>query len=247
MRTQRLYQPGSYNTGDEITLDKTGSQHLIKVLRYKEGDQLVIFDGHGHSFNAIVTSASPASTKVSLVKQLNEVTESPLSIHIGLAISKGEHMDYAIQKAVEAGVSQITPMMSKHSVVRLDEKRKQSRLLHWQGIIRHASEQSGRVKLPTLNPITDFTKELPAAPGETKLILDPYAKGSLASITSKPSSVIILIGPEGGFSELEIEYAVANGYKPVKLGPRVLRTETATVAACISLQLLWGDFLGTQA
>ena len=241
MRMHRLYQPGPYQTGDEITLDKTGSQHLIKVLRYKGGDSLIIFDGHGNSFNATVASISPKSTTVKLGQHSDEHTESSLLIHIGLAVSKGERMDFAIQKAVEAGVFEITPIITRHSVVRLDDKRKESRLWHWQGITRHACEQSGRSVIPQINPVIDFPSALTNFTADTKLILDPDTGNSLHSIKTKPTSVAILIGPEGGFSESEISDAMTNGFSVIKLGPRVFRAETAPVAACIALQTLWGD------
>lgn len=241
MRIHRLYQPGPYQTGDEVALEKTGAQHLIKVLRYKEGDTLNIFDGYGSSFEATVASANQKSTTIVVGQRINEQPESPLRIHICLALSKGERMDYAIQKAVEAGVSEISPMMAKHSVVRLDDKRKESRLSHWQGIIRHACEQSGRNIIPRINPVIDLPDLLTKVTGDRKLILDPVSNNTLGSIKTRPASVVLLIGPEGGFAEDEINTAEKKGYEAIRLGPRVFRAETATVAACVALQTLWGD------
>lgn len=240
MRVHRLFQPGDYQPGDQIKLEKNTSQHLIKVLRYREGDSLIIFDGQGNSFDATLTNTKSGSATVAIGQAVKENPESNLKIHIVLALSKGERMDYAIQKAVEAGVAEITPVISERSIVRLDEKRKHSRLLHWQGIIQHACEQSGRNIIPRLHPVIELSIAFDSLHAKTKLILDPLATHTLNEI-ERSSEVILLVGPEGGFSQSEVDAATRTGYNAVKLGPRIFRAETASVAACVALQTLWGD------
>lgn len=243
MRKPRIYQPGPLSPDSDIVLDTIAGQHLVKVLRLREGSELILFDGLGCSFNATLTGSNPKSVSVSIAKAIQEQTESPLSIHLGLAMSKGERMDYAIQKSVEAGVTQITPMLTENTVVKLDDKRKQTRLAHWQGISRHACEQSGRIMLPRINPIADLTELITGSNEQIKLILDTQSATSLGIIDSKPTSICVLIGPEGGFSEAETGLARQNGFLPILLGPRIFRTETAAVAICTAIQTLWGDLV----
>ncbi len=240
MRTHRLFQSGDYQPGDHIRLDKNTSQHLIKVLRYREGDTLVVFNGKGNSFVATLNDVSTGSATVVIGENALEEPESSLKLHLVLALSKGERMDYAIQKAVEAGVTEISPVISERSVVRLDEKRKKSRLLHWQGIVQHACEQSGRTFIPSLNSVIDMATALENLQAPTRLVLDPLASQSLRDI-GHSSDVILLVGPEGGLTQNEVNMAIHAGYNAVKLGPRIFRTETASVAACVALQTLWGD------
>lgn len=240
MRMHRLFQAGDYQTGDQIRLDKNASQHLVKVLRYREGDTLIIFNGLGNSFTATLGSTDAGSATVVVGEDAQEKSESDLKVHLVLALSKGERMDYAIQKAVEAGVNEITPVISERSVVRLDDKRKKSRMQHWQGIVQHACEQSGRTVMPQLHSVIDLHTAIDTLQAKTRLVLDPLADQGLRDII-QPTDVILLTGPEGGLSEIEIAALIKAGYSPVKLGPRIFRAETASVAACVALQVLWGD------
>jgi 16S rRNA (uracil1498-N3)-methyltransferase len=162
-----------------------------------------------------------------------------LNIHLGLGISKGDRMDYAIQKAVELGVNEITPVITERTIVRLDEKRQSKKLEHWQGIIISACEQCGRSVLPVLNPVSRIDTWLQHS-SACKLIFDPFSSQSLSGLEQQ-THASILIGPEGGLSEEELTKSIAQDFTPVRLGPRVLRTETAVVAACSALQILWGD------
>ena len=240
MRIPRVLQDGDYQPGEQVNLEKRASQHLIKVLRYREGDAIILFNGKGKSFNATIAHATADSTSVTVGEDAGENTESSLRLHLVMALSKGDRMDYAIQKAVEAGVNQITPVISQHSVVRLDEKRKKSRLQHWQGIVVHACEQSGRTHLAQINPVLNLNKAIASLSAATRLILDPLASRTLHDIQAS-NDVILLVGPEGGFDQSEVSMATGAGYETIKLGPRVFRTETACVAACVALQTLWGD------
>jgi len=155
MRIPRIYQPIPLNAGEEVKLDAAASQYLLKVLRLREGANLVIFDGQGESYEAVLSAAAGKHAVIKLLHVVNANTESPLQLHVGLGISKGERMDYAIQKLVETGVQRITPLLTEYTVVKLDNKRQQSRRQHWQGIIVSACEQCGRSSLPTLHDASD--------------------------------------------------------------------------------------------
>ncbi len=241
MRIPRLYQPGDYTLQTELHLSASATQHATRVLRLTVGDEVILFDGEGHSCVAVINSQEKKKTSVTIKKQLNQNTESPLNIHLALCISKGERMDYAIQKVVEAGVHSITPIVSERVVVKLDEKRRQSRYAHWQGIIISACEQSGRNLLPTLHPISDYSHFISQNHAGLRLMFDVHATTPMAKI-EKQETVTTLIGPEGGFSQAEVDSAIANGFAVTQLGPRILRTETAALAACVSLQTRWGDY-----
>lgn len=206
----------------------------------KEGDRVLLFDGRNHSFLATLIKASASAASLTLDESIDERTESALALHLGLGLSKGDRMDVAIQKAVEIGVKQITPLMTEFSVIRLDPKRQLKKLEHWHGIIVHACEQSGRSEVPVLNPITTLTDWV-NHDSELKLIFTPEANCTLAQL-DKATQVSILIGPEGGLSESEVVQATQHGFTAVRLGPRTLRTETAAIAISSALQTLWGDY-----
>lgn len=242
MRIPRVFQSISLASEHEITLDGIASQHLLKVLRLREGSPVIIFDGQGENYEAVVTGTSGKHARVKLLHRINTDTESPLQLHVGLGISKGERMDYAVQKLVETGVQSITPLLTEHTVVKLDSKRKQSRRQHWSGIIISACEQCGRSYLPQLHDVSDISNWIANAAADCKLAFDASGNTELKSIHPSPASVCVLIGPEGGLSELEVRDASSNGFQLVRLGPRILRTETAAVAISAALQTLWGDY-----
>lgn len=243
MRIPRIYQPGPLTSSSEVSLEDSAAQHVAKVLRLREDAEIILFDGEGNSFNAVITGINKKAVTVAVRSHIDEHTESPLAIHLGLATSKGERMDYAIQKSVEAGVAQITPVITEHTVVRLDEKRKQTRLQHWQGVIQHACEQSGRSVIPVIRPITELADWLNTVDADAKFILDTGTQTGLKDIATIPKDVCVLVGPEGGLSETEVQVARQNGFQSIKLGPRIFRTETAAVVACTVLQTLWGDLV----
>ncbi len=240
MRIPRIYCPTAQQSQNRLDLDASASSHICKVLRLKSGDDLILFDGKGKSFAATLEIASHKKAVVQIIKVVSENTESTLTLHLGLGMSKGDRMDYAIQKAVEVGVTHITPLTTKYSVIKLDENRQQKKLQHWLGIIIHACEQSGRTHLPVLNPITPLANWLSHDAGH-KIVFDPEASTSLFQL-EQTDSVSILIGPEGGFCPSEIDMAIKQDFKQIKLGPRTLRTETAAVVACGALQTIWGDY-----
>jgi 16S rRNA (uracil1498-N3)-methyltransferase len=167
--------------------------------------------------------------------------ESPLTICLGLGMSRGDRMDLSVQKAVELGVNQITPIETERCLVQLKGDKRVQRFTHWQRIIQHAAEQSGRSILPALSPITHLHQWVDEQEG-LKIFLDPHAEISLADLQPENSRVTLLTGPEGGFADHEREAAKAAGFVPVRLGGRILRTETASLAALSAVQMLWGDF-----
>jgi len=240
MRIPRIYHDGDLTVGQTIELDRNASQHVCKVLRLEVDAELRLFDGKGKSVTASLQSISDKHAHAFIQTEILEITESPLRIHLGLGISKGDRMDYAIQKAVEVGVHTITPLLTEYTMVRLDEKRKAKKINHWQGIILSACEQSGRSFLPTLNPIEPLSMWQDHNTS-CKIVFDTEAEQPLSKL--EPSKdVSILIGPEGGLSKNEILQAHTHDFHSIKLGPRILRTETAVVSTCSALQVLWGDF-----
>ena len=241
MRKPRIYQTIQTQAGDEIELAEHAVKHLIQVLRMREGEAFILFNGQGQAWQARIASVSKRLAKALIEDCLTEDLESPLRVHLGLGVSKGERMDYAIQKAVELGVTEITPLFTRYSVVKLDEKRKDKRHQHWQGILVGACEQCGRNRLPVLHPAQDSTQWLDSLEADTKLTLDPRSGQSLADLNDRPASIGLYIGPEGGLSEEEIDAAGRAGFTGIRLGPRILRTETAAVAAITAVQMFWGD------
>ena len=240
MRNIRIYQPSEYDLNSEVMLSKTACQHICKVLRLNCGDEIILFNGLGQSAIGQIQNNEAKSCSVLIKEKINEDTESFLKIHLGLGISKGDRMDYAIQKSVEAGVTEISPLVTERTIVKLDHKREQKRLEHWSGIIISACEQSGRSFLPKLNPIQNIDN-WQNAESNCRLVFDCDAKQSLNELQAV-DNVAILIGPEGGLSPTEIDVAHEQGFIKTKLGPRVLRTETAAVMACGVVQMLWGDY-----
>ncbi len=241
MRISRLYLPSPLAPGAELELDDRARQYVLQVLRLKPGAALILFNGDGDEYMAKLDLAEKRRATVLLGEKHSPERESPLAIQLGLGISKGERMDYAIQKAVELGVTKITPLFSQHCVVRLDEKRIQNRLRHWQGIIISACEQCGRNRLADLHAPMGFSRWIEMDSTGIDLILAPQASQVLGQIHPPPQQLRLAIGPEGGFSDEEIAAATSGGFTAVSLGPRILRTETAVVASLSALQTLWGD------
>ena len=243
MRIPRIYLPLDLIVNQTYELNAHAFQHTVKVLRMKQDAKLVLFDGKGNEYAASLEQINKKNAFARIEKELNANTESNLSIHLGLGISKGERMDFAIQKAVELGVTEITPLFTEHCVVNLDQKRIQKRLQHWHGIIVSACEQSGRSMLPALNSIINLN-EWSETIENICLVLDPLATSTLNQIIPENNNISLVIGPEGGLSANEIsELKKKESFHAVKFGPRILRTETATLSAITAIQLLWGDLL----
>jgi len=241
MRISRLYTPDVLNAGQKIELQQDNAHYVRTVLRLKKDQQLVLFNGQGGEYSGIFQEVSRKRVIVSIDKIIDRTVESPLNIIFGLGISRGDRMDWAVQKAVELGVNNLTPLMTERCVVKFKAEKKQQRLQHWANIIQHATEQCGRTMLPGLNAIINIEDWLHQQNG-LKIFLDPYAEQSLTELAPDEMQVTLLSGPEGGFSEGERELAIAAGFIPVRLGKRILRTETAALAAISAIQVLWGDF-----
>jgi len=244
MRLTRIYTPGPLQTGVQTALSPAGAYHIARVLRLRTGAPLIIFDGSGGEFRAEVVSVDNNDVAVTVGEHIHGTAESPLKITLTQGVSRSERMDWALQKATELGVKTIVPVLTARSVVRLDDKQSAKKQEHWRNIVIGACEQSGRNRIPeVLSPITlrnHFTKSTKEG---LRLVLSPNAPASLAGLTSMPSKVELLIGPEGGLDDDEMLQAETAGYMPVRLGPRVLRTETAAVAALSVLQAMWGDLV----
>lgn len=243
MRIPRIYFSTSISVGQTIELTDHAFQHVIKVLRLKQNYKIILFNGDGSEYFATIETINKKNAAVEITEEIISNTESALSIHLGLGISKGERMDYAIQKAVELGVTEITPLFTEHCVVNLDEKRILKRIQHWQGVIVSACEQSGRNILPKLNATNTLLKWSDSIK-EICLVFEPLASTSLKDVSPDNHKISLVIGPEGGLSQKEIqELTKKENFKTIKFGPRVMRTETATVSAITGIQLLWGDLL----
>lgn len=242
MRIPRIYHDGKLTVGATVQLSLAASHHLLKVLRAKPGSNIILFNGEAGEYTArLIDSPYPKQVCAQLENFLTTLTESPLQIHLFQAISRGEKMDFTIQKAVELGVNKITPLFTEFSNVKLNEERGEKKIRHWQQIIISACEQSGRTSVPTINPPINFHLAITECKETFKLILHPMVDQHLAELTSPPKVIALLVGAEGGFSEAEIKLAMQQGFIPLQLGPRILRTETAGLAALAILQSKWGD------
>lgn len=226
----------------EITLPEDVAHHLVKVLRSETGTRFTLFNGQGGEFTAELVEAGKKTARARLLGFQPGDRESVLHTHLGQVMSRGERMDYVIQKATELGVSVITPLSSERCELKLrGEERADKKLEHWRQIAISACEQCGRNRLPVINPPLALPEWLPTVDSASRWVLAPSVQGGPAALPVPPSAAL-LIGPEGGLSMAEIAQAEAAGFLPWQLGPRVLRTETAPVAALAALQLLYGDF-----
>jgi len=239
----RLFVSNKLINDKKMTLDGDQAKYLGKVLRARVGDTFTIFNGSGFEWPATITKISKTNIFIVLGVGIKPNTESPLRIHLIQGICRSERMDFVVQKATELGVNSITPVLTDFGVVKLNSERANKRKAHWQKIANSACEQSGRTCQPNINIPESLEKYLrkPILLG-TKIILAPQAKKSLNQINAPKNDICILIGPEGGFSEKEYNFAQDVGFYSASLGPRILRTETAGISAISILQAKWGDF-----
>lgn len=241
MRIPRIHVDQPLTDDDSLTLEGPAAHYLGRVLRLAAGQPLVLFNGDGRDYPARITSAGKSRMEVRLGQGAVVSTESPLPVTLAQVISRGDRMDYVIQKSVEMGVSAIQPLTSERCEVKLDARREDKRLRHWQQVAASAAEQCGRAVVPPIAPLRALQEWLPEAPAGLGLVLHHRSQGNLVQ-TARPEAVTLLIGPEGGLSEGEITAATEQaGFQPCTLGPRVLRTETAPVTALSVIQWLWGD------
>ena len=239
MRLSRFFIDAPLSLG-EHELPEAQAHYIGRVLRMGEGAAVQLFDGSGQEFLGVLLEVGKKRVSVRLDESFAGQPDSPLKIHLGQGLSRGERMDWAIQKATELGVSDITPIVSERCEVRLKDERADKRLAHWRQIAISACEQCGRSSVPVIHPPLLLAEWLKACEAELKLVLHPVAEPWASH--AKPASLAFLIGPEGGLSEAEVQQAQAAGYHSARLGPRVLRTETAPVVALAVAQQLWGDF-----
>jgi len=238
----RLYVDIPLMPDSELLLPDDVAHHLVRVLRAEAGEPLVLFNGTGGCFDAELIETGKKSARVRVVGFNPDDRSSSLQTHLGQVMSRGERMDYAIQKATELGVTDITPLMSERCELKLrGEERADKKLEHWRRIAIAACEQSGRNRLPVIHEPRALDDWLATTDADCRFVLAPAVQGGLPAHLT-PAHVALLIGPEGGLSEREIAAACAQGFQPWQLGPRVMRTETAPVAALAVLQSLYGDF-----
>ncbi len=240
----RIHVPGALAPGAVVPLPAPAAHHLSHVLRAAVGDEVVVFND-GAEFAATITRIDKTGVSVKVAAGAAVDRESPLFFTLAQAISSSERMDMTLQKSVELGVARAQPLYSERSLVRLDAERTAKRVAHWQQVVVAACEQSGRNVVPPVAaplPFTDWLGALPqAGPDELRVLLSPRASTRLAELP-RPRRVTLLAGPEGGFTSVEAELARQYGFVALRLGPRVLRTETAALAALAAMQTLWGDF-----
>lgn len=243
MSSTRLFSPAPLSANTDVTLTGDQARYIGRVLRLKPGDGFTIFDGTGGEYLATVATVGKTQVQISIGTLDKRNAESPLAIHLLQGISRGERMDFVVQKATELGVRRITPVLTEFSVVKLDLKRAKKRAQHWSNIVISACEQCGRNILPVIDapqPLRNwFGDNLASA--DPRILLRPDANAPLGSISKPQGVVTLLVGPEGGFSDAEYEQAEIAGFKAAGFGPRILRTETAAIAAIAVLQSLHGD------
>jgi len=243
MAQTRIFINGKLDSGAQFQLGSEQARYISRVLRLRVGDSLSVFNGDDGEFTASVASIAKNAASLLVESPVETATESPLKVHLVQGISRGDRMDFVIQKATELGVKRITPVLSEYGVVKLDASRTRKRRDHWQGVAESACEQSGRTRPPLIDEPMDLNAWFGAKTSDSDidLILQPFATMPLTSVRAPATKVCLLVGPEGGFSDKEYGDASVSGFQAVSLGPRILRTETAAAAALTVVQSMWGD------
>lgn len=243
MREIRCFVDLPLTPGAFVDLPEDVAAHLLRVLRLGPGDAVTLFNGDGHDYPARITEASKRSARAEVVERQVVQRESPLRLTLLQGVARGEKMDLILQKACELGVAAVQPVLSERAEVRLEGERAARREAHWLGVLRAAAEQSGRAVVPSLLPMQPLAVALGALPPGLRLLLSPHAAQSLRQLPrpDPATGVQLLIGPEGGLGERDLAIAAAAGFRSARLGPRVLRTETAGFTALAILQASWGD------
>jgi len=242
MRQSRLFTAQPLQPETTLVLDGPAGHYLVRVLRLSQGDTVTLFNGDGADYPAVITGIRSQRVQIRITGSVKPAGESPLRITLVQAVCRGERMDYVLQKATELGVFRIQPLISQRVEVRLDAARQEKRMLHWQGVVTSACEQSGRAFVPRVENPVALPDWLGAADGPAALVLDPLAEDRLSGVPAGAGAIAVLVGPEGGFTEDELKAVREKGVLAVSLGPRILRTETAGPAAIAVLQAKSGDF-----
>ncbi len=242
MHVPRLYLPLTLVEGETLGLGELSAHHVTHVLRLRPGAAVRVFDGKGCEHEAMIREARRTQVTVELGMAVASIPEPPFAITLAQGIPRGDRMDLILQKAVELGVTDVQPLWTARSQTRTSSERLEKRLRHWQGVVISACEQCGRATLPGLETPVEYRSWLTGTPRHNcRLLLDPDARQSLGTMRFPGKTILMLVGPEGGISSEEATLAVTAGFKPVRLGPRILRTETAVLAMLACLQSLWGD------
>lgn len=241
MRIPRVHIAPLPEGATELVLSRETSHYLSRVLRLPVDANIIAFDGRGGEYSAKILQIEKHRSTIALERFSPDNRDSPLSVHLAIAISRGERMDFVVQKATELGVSSITPLFSERCEVKLKADRQDKKLHHWRKVAISACEQCGRNLLPIINPPATLADWITQSDQELKLVLHLAEGQNVVDNADAPQSIALLIGPEGGLSEDEVTRAQNKGFKSMQLGPRVLRTETAPIAALSILQYQWGD------
>ncbi|CDM91046.1 16S rRNA (uracil(1498)-N(3))-methyltransferase [Xenorhabdus bovienii] len=241
MRIPRIYHPEQLSVETEIYLSDEAANHVGRVLRMSNGQPLQLFDGSDQVFDAELIEANKKTIKVRITDGKLSDHESPLNLHLGQVMSRGEKMEFTIQKSVELGVNTITPLLSERCGVKLDAERLEKKLQQWKKIVISACEQCGRNRIPEIRPVMSLEAWCAENDGSLKLNLHPRASQSINTLPLPVEKVRLLIGPEGGLSAEEIEMTANHQFTDILLGPRVLRTETTALTAITALQVRFGD------
>jgi 16S rRNA (uracil1498-N3)-methyltransferase len=241
MRIPRIYEPMPLGVGQTLALSEDGANHIGRVLRMQAGQTLELFNGDGQQYQTLITHVGKKSVEVNIESAQTVSVESPLAIHLGQVISRGDKMDFTIQKSVELGVTCITPLFSERCGVKLPADRLEKKREQWQKVVISACEQCGRNTVPMVRMPMELDDWLAEQTLELKLNLHPRAEYSISTLPVPEHGVRLLIGPEGGLSSDEIARTVTHDFKEMLLGPRVLRTETAALTVITALQCRFGD------
>ena len=242
----RFHFDGKLGNGSDVRLHPDAAHHAVRVLRLAVGEPIVLFDGLGGEFEARITRIDRGDVSVKTGAHVDVERESRLQVRLVQGLSSGDRMDITLQKAVELGVASIQPVATERSVVKLKDERAQRRVEHWQNLVIAACEQCGRNRVPEVSPLMNLPDwlaqlETPAPDDEARVLLSPAAAVPLKALAPMPR-MTLLVGPEGGLSPVETQLAQSRGFTAVRLGPRILRTETAALATLSAIQALWGDF-----
>lgn len=243
MRTIRIHVDQTLMAGSEATVAGSPAEHVLRVLRMGIGDSLTLFNGDGHDYAAVISASSGREMTVTIGAAHSPDNESALQLTLAQGIARGDKMDLIVQKATELGVARIVPLLTERSGVKLDAERAQKRLLHWRAVAIRACEQCGRARIPAISPLKSLEEWLGELTddGATRLALLPQARRSARDLDLSGKRAMLAIGPEGGLGARDLQALSEAQFEGLRLGPRILRTETAGLAALAALQALHGD------
>lgn len=242
MRIPRIYHPEPLANAQNANLSADAVGHVARVLRLQTGHPVILFCGDGNDYHAEITHIDKRTVSVHIQTHIDKrIIESPLEIHLGQVISRGDKMDFTLQKSVELGVSAITPLLSARCGVKLNQERLEKKRMQWQKIVISACEQCGRAIVPVVHPVISFEQWAIQKTQKVKLNLHPAAPYTIKTLPKPEHGFRLLIGPEGGLSEQEIQQTIQLSFSEIQLGPRILRTETAALCAISALQSQFGD------